>query len=591
MYIQMLTLILLSTSFALAQDTGGDNNTQVKILKEIRDNLEIDPSETMAVKTWGSANVSAKLDPFLGNPGDLISALVDTSSSSAETNIAFIQLTLDAILFDLEETSPMKSKSVTSYREVVDIRDRAKSCLSYWHAADPNRIDDPTSAPPLKMYVGTDKDLKAKLVSQPDKLGRFQCLATDNNKNSGYDVLTKDAKKLKISLEGKETLLTKEIEDSFKKIEKQLDPPKLEGDDAQKNTTAKAYIENIISALEPLENLLQLQVIKEINANPGVKKMPASSDIYRAHQYGLSQSVLRETVIAELNTLNTINGEATNLIFTEEKEVDSIALMKEVAKSMTGMGTVPLPFLRGLPNGGTEKEVKVLASGVRLTFKKSSGFWVASLPGNKRKVGLTHDVMTKIQSDRQSIRSSIEQSRKTLTDMAIQSFLKKTSSYGIIEDIINLRGNKQVYKGQGTEIQATPMEIIAHNSSWRLMASKTDSWMDSIATMDTANLLREIAVLQAQNLQMQYFIFAEQQKTNFLNAISNSSDDGSSNTAGATYMHVGTIDDFNSGVKGMSPFTPADISGTDLAQLAENTPSGNELLQGNPEPGSSGMGY
>ena len=67
------------------------------------------------------------------------------------------------------------------------------------------------------------------------------------------------------------------------------------------------------------------------------------------------------------------------------------------------------------------------------------------------------------------------------------------------------------------------MDALYQNSNWRLRANGIDalgdgSWINRISTMDNGNLLRELLILQAQMLQMQYAIYADQQQGLILQA-------------------------------------------------------------------------
>ncbi len=597
-----MRILLIMISLLCSQAFAQPPETELDVLKNIRSYLKSNSSEvvtepgkdefdTIMDKSWGNANLLSALDPFDYKSTDLLESILKNNSSDKENIISTIQTALDAITYDLTvanddqsvkdyNTDHAASVSTTlpahaaDYRKALKLSDQVKSCLIYWNAGgEETTIADPTRGKVLEAYAMQDKIAKT-LEQFPTKstkadaqttssITQLECkFTTSGNKFAfnGWDEI-------------KATTLTPT---SSPKVLTELSSEAINALAALKNSddsTAENDLKSLDLKLDSYVTALQNQVAEEIKTALNLKsgslvQILTSSNTPQAPQASLPNCSGKE--------IATINDNNTNLGFASRcNKADPVSNTADSAvKALTAVIN-ETPFKRGLSRvkvGQNKDQYRLLIAGQYLTFKphpKKAIFYVSSESqtiGNTAKHAfIDQATISKIDSARSSIESGLDPMRDGFAQLLMKETLKTNGARSILQGIKDIRYNKNTYSNGSQVFDATPAEVLQHNATWRLQATGNDqigngSWINRISTMENGNLLRELLILQAQMLQMQYSIYADQQKLLALSATQVETDPELLSYFGTqSVMLGGTIIDYLSGVKGISGKTPADM--------------------------------
>ena len=223
-------------------------------------------------------------------------------------------------------------------------------------------------------------------------------------------------------------------------------------------------------------------------------------------------------------------------IITEGKSPDTFSALQYI-DSMSKMDGNSSLKIEGIPipldweDGNGNKNQIVLAFGawVPLTKLKSEG--TAELKQFNYKVsdqyyiaGKSPDVTETTYSKRPGFYQSFESSIDTKLSKETSALLGKTTAYSTLIYPYQQRNTKYAFSCKSLTNNAnkatrtvymTPIQAMKQSSSWRL---KNTYWRNSVATMDTNNLLREMLFLLAEMRQMQFEQYLQLQKGTTLSA-------------------------------------------------------------------------
>jgi len=210
--------------------------------------------------------------------------------------------------------------------------------------------------------------------------------------------------------------------------------------------------------------------------------------------------------------------------------IDSISQLR--SKTNLKIDGIPIPL--DWQDGNGNKFQIVLAAGAWIPLVKSkdesgnkslSQFkYEASKSASLYIVGKSADVTETTSSKRPGFYQDFENEIKSKIDKETSAMLGKTTAYSSL--LYPYQQRSSMYKFSCTSLSnntdkkqrtvyMTPIQAMKQSSTWRL---KNTNWRNSIATMDTNNLLREMIFLLAEMRQMQFEQYLQMQKGNTLAA-------------------------------------------------------------------------
>ncbi|MDC3181299.1 hypothetical protein OAT84_04120, partial [Gammaproteobacteria bacterium] len=199
-----LVALLCLTPFLAQASTA-----ELEVLKEISDFLKAgsEPSDTeldtIMDKSWGSANLLQAVNPFDFGTTNPIKNILESKLNEDTSDLATIQSILDVITYDVRKprTNPTigsgvshsipkkhttKAESILqdadtkAYRTVLQASDRVKSCIAYWHIADPdsNKLTNPLQGKPINAWASSDA------LTSPLPQSETEAAKKDSTKNA-----------------------------------------------------------------------------------------------------------------------------------------------------------------------------------------------------------------------------------------------------------------------------------------------------------------------------------------------------------------------------------------------------------------------
>jgi hypothetical protein len=589
-----MPILLVILSFLCSQ-VYAQQADQLSVLEEIKSYLKSNSKDTTGTddtimdKSWGNANLMSSLNPFDYQTTDIIQNMLQNNSSNEDNAITKIQNALDAMTYDLtsvdtktsikaystdtDKTVPAGlSNSVTSsadkYRAALKLSDEVKSCLVYWDAGDPDKIANPLQGKVINAFA-VPNDIVRTTTSLPSSNAEAATTQGENAITKVQCKYTKNKNENSLEFNGWEKIRKTELSftanpsEEGEKVKTALD--KLKTDTTSTADTAEDNLKTLDTKLDVYLLELQKSLASEIHTTLNLNA-PTMVKILASNNASVAPVA---PVACTDNPISGIGNNNTNLDFKQcRPRSDSTSkAADQLVNSLSGSLSA-LPFKRGLSRiKNSDNSHILLIAGQYLKFKQNDNSFLVSTTKEKRKSLMIDAKSTAgIQSARSQIRTNIDNLRNSYTQKLMKEELKTSGARGILQNIKDMRFNQYQYSnGSNIKFTATPTEVLQHNASWRLQSVGDNeigdgSWIHRISTMENANLLRELLILQAQMLQMQYAIYADQQKLLAISATQVQTDPELLSFFTTQGMLLdGTIFDYLSGAKGVSGKTPIDM--------------------------------
>ena len=577
------SLALLSTSsLLLAQAPSVDPND---LLEDIRDALTSDyqdPGVTDSTydNSWAYANLSAPtskadgasgsdlsrywsgatgfitldsdvsdiqktqifLDTIVGNPyatfkkGDLSEANIKLATQNVlggdNDTVAAEILTAVGTLKDTHENL------IKAYYNLLQMEQKAKNCIAYTDASQSQR-----STP--RFIIAETAALAQSYFDDFEKAPECNKLVCGDSQSSQF---TENQQATQITSLPQSVLTTIRQFCSNVSVDQQALCTQIKTDAArllngiENNGSIESVqsISSMPSLIGPVQALLAMEFHKTLKSASGESSAISFSDIY---------------------TVNSAPPSATpnpsNYLYKKgSSEPDTSARTQSLSSlvdGLSGLKTVPSPLKPGLPfyKDTDSESPTILIAGKYYTFTqdKSTNLYHSGASSGNRIWAQPNTIkdLVKLRLDSTPL---YYMKRGSVQSSTTQNLMAKSATTGILNEAKDMASTKvnfgisSAYAGDTTlppGVSKTAMAILQDGSSWRLSPQDMragNSWLQDIASMANAGLLRETAVLLAEMKQMMYLQLATNQKQLLMQSLINASNSPSADT----YEQLTTID-------------------------------------------------
>ncbi|GEM_PF-2553225 len=308
--------------------------------------------------------------------------------------------------------------------------------------------------------------------------------------------------------------------------------------------TLKPHLSSMETALDSATGAAYTYAFYELELMLSGRKPPKSGDNKQADGSlgafpGMSTYIDKKTYVADsskgsLTMLECVDQTVAKPKTTQFATKDTSSAAGFI-DSITGLQDPNSILISGLPvwdnfDDQGKKYMAVLAAGAFVPLSKPS-----TSSGNAEMDQYLYPIRTgsaqyyfagkdaastdKTGSTRPSIKTKYKSAAKGKLQSSAKSLITKVAAYTALQGPYDMRNTEYTYsckslnKNSGPAanktLKMTPMQAMQLSSTWRMSSS---AWRSSIATMDTNNLLREIAYLLAEMRQQQFESYLQDQR-------------------------------------------------------------------------------